>query len=272
MVSAFGLFGDPFRNWAKPLAIGGRTWHTDHQAISLPKRRDGSSSIEPEQTRAGMQNEAIGDTPSHRQGALDFLTVILSNHAATQDNPSQATMTLGELTDQLEERAFGMSLLVLALPCCLPFVYLLPQIVALPMLLLTGQMALGRHALWLPDAARAKSFPVSSMRDVIARAQRWIGFLERFAHARLTGLVSGTGSRIIGALLMIPCASILLPLPLTNTVPGIGVTIAAIGLIERDGILTVLGLVIGLIWVAILVIGGQAAISWLVQLAQGFMG
>jgi hypothetical protein len=159
------------------------------------------------------------------EGALGFLETVLNDYAATHDDPAQAEMTLGELSDRLEERAFGMVLLVLALPCCLPFVYLLPQIVALPMLLLTGQMALGRHALWLPAAARAKTFPVSSMRDVIARARRWIGFLERFAHARLTGITSGPGSRIIGALLMIPCASILLPLPLTNTVPGIGVTI-----------------------------------------------
>lgn len=210
--------------------------------------------------------------PHATEGALEFLARVLDEHAAQSDNPSAAAMTLGELSDRLEERAFGMVLLVLALPCCLPFVYLLPQIVALPMLLLTGQMALGRHALWLPQPVRAKTFPLSAMRDVIRRARRWIGFLERFAHARLTGLVSRMGSRIMGALLMIPCASILVPLPLTNTVPGIGMTIAAIGLIERDGLLTLFGLIVGLAWVAILVLGGQAALSWVFAFVQGLAG
>ena len=206
------------------------------------------------------------------EGTLRFLARVLDDHAAHADDPANAVMTLGELSDRLQERAFGMVLLVLALPCCLPFVYLLPQIVALPMLLLTGQMALGRHAPWLPEAARAKTFPISAMRDVIQRAHRWIGFLERFAHARLTGLVSGAGSRVIGAMLIIPCASIFLPLPLTNTVPGIGVTIAAIGLIERDGLLTLFGLIVGLVWVAILVLGGQAVLSWVFALLQGLAG
>ncbi|MEM8876645.1 MAG: exopolysaccharide biosynthesis protein [Pseudomonadota bacterium] len=214
-----------------------------------------------------MSNDAAAN-----EGALGFLTRVLDDHATQSDDPANAVMTLGDLSDRLQERAFGMVLLVLALPCCLPFVYLLPQIVALPMLLLTSQMALGRHVLWLPEAARAKTFPISAMRDVIQRARRWIGFLERFAHARMTGLVSGAGSRIIGALLMVPCASILLPLPLTNTVPGIGVTIAAIGLIERDGLLTLFGLIVGLIWVAILILGGQAALTWLFALLQGLAG
>lgn len=214
-----------------------------------------------------MSNDAAAN-----EGALGFLTRVLDDHATQSDDPANAVMTLGDLSDRLQERAFGMVLLVLALPCCLPFVYLLPQIVALPMLLLTSQMALGRHVLWLPEAARAKTFPISAMRDVIQRARRWIGFLERFAHARMTGLVSGAGSRVIGALLMVPCASILLPLPLTNTVPGIGVTIAAIGLIERDGLLTLFGLIVGLIWVAILILGGQAALTWLLALLQGLAG
>jgi hypothetical protein len=48
--------------------------------------------------------------------------------------------------------------LALALPCCLPFVYLIPQIVALPILVLTGQMASGRHVPWLPEKLNTRDF------------------------------------------------------------------------------------------------------------------
>ena len=61
--------------------------------------------------------------------------------------------------------------------------------------------------------------------------------------------------------MLVPTASILLPLPSTNTVPGIGVAIASLGLIERDGLLVILGLFIGFLWVALLGFLGLEAAS-----------
>ena len=45
-----------------------------------------------------------------------------------------ATVTLDWILGSLHERAFGLFLLVLALPCCIPFLYGIPQIVALPLM------------------------------------------------------------------------------------------------------------------------------------------
>ncbi|MEM1103836.1 MAG: exopolysaccharide biosynthesis protein [Pseudomonadota bacterium] len=182
-----------------------------------------------------------------------------SPEAAASDEP---TATLGMVFEELEERGFGLLLLLLALPCCLPFVYLLPQIVAVPMLLLSVQMASGRHSPWLPGNLKNRSVPLAALRNVVERAGRYVGWIERLAHPRLLPLTSHGASRVLGALLAIPCASILVPLPSTNTVPGIGVAIASVGLIERDGLLVLLGLAIGLAWVALLVIGGPAFLFW----------
>jgi len=57
------------------------------------------------------------------------------------------------------------------------------------------------------------------------------------------------GERVIGLFLVFFCASILVPLPSTNTVPGIGVAIVAFGLMARDGILVILGSIIGTAWI-----------------------
>lgn len=174
-------------------------------------------------------------------------------------------ITLGALSDAMEERAFGLLLLVLALPCCLPFVYLLPQLVALPMVVLAWQMASGRNAPWLPETLRKRSMSIQSLLDVVRRATQYGGWLEKLAHPRLLPMTSDTGVRIVGALLIVPCLSVLVPLPLTNTVPGFGVVLAAIGLIERDGIFTALGVATGLLWVALLAIGGPTLIYFLVD-------
>ncbi len=183
-----------------------------------------------------------------------------------------ATVSLGELTDTLQARAYGVILLLMALPCTLPFVYILPQIVALPMLYLSWQLAAGRTRVALPGSLRERRFGISLLGNTISRARPWLKRFEFFAGPRFGALSEGMGLRIIGALLMIPCASILVPLPLTNSVPGLGVTIAAVGLVERDGLLILLGLVIGLIWVALLIIGGQALISAIVELVRGTTG
>ncbi len=168
--------------------------------------------------------------------------------------------SLGDLIDGLDERAYGMMLLLLALPCTLPFIYLLPQIVALPMLALAGQLALGRPSPWLPQKLSQREFPISVMQNTVERAAKYLGWFEKLARPRLTALTDGKGGQIVGALLLIPIASILVPLPLTNTTPGIGVAIAALGLIERDGLLILLGLAIGLLWVFLLVFFGAEAI------------
>lgn len=204
-----------------------------------------------------------------RPGATRILNDILNDLRAAaaretdgvqEPDAGDARARLGDVIDQLDERAFGFLLLLLALPCCLPFVYVLPQIVALPMLALAGQMAGGRHHPWLPKSLHERSFSVTAFQNILTRSAKYVGWVERIARPRLLAVTSKTGARLVGALLLIPTASILLPLPSTNTVPGIGVAIASLGMIERDGALVILGLLIGLIWVGLLgFLGFEAA-------------
>ena len=98
--------------------------------------------------------------PAPHEGTIPFIRTVLAGIVEAKagngdgENGEAVEITLGELFDALQARAFGILLLVLALPCCLPFVYIIPQIVALPMLLLAGQMAAGRTSPWLPERLR----------------------------------------------------------------------------------------------------------------------
>ena len=60
---------------------------------------------------------------------------------------------------------------------------------------------------------------------------------------------------LVNAIFVVFIASVLIPLPATNTLPGIGVAIASIGLITRDGVLVLAGLAIGTAWIQLLVVG-----------------
>ncbi|MEO0383448.1 MAG: exopolysaccharide biosynthesis protein [Pseudomonadota bacterium] len=214
---------------------------------------------------------AISSQASSAQTSSDSATAFDRIDAVLVEAQASGTerLELGALATALKERAFGLMVLALALPCCLPFVYLIPQIVALPILVLTGQMVSGRHVPWLPEKLKNRDFDIAAMRTVVARGKKWFGWTEHISRPRLLALSGPRATRIVGALMMIPAASILVPLPSTNTVPGIGVTITSIGLIERDGLMILLGLLIGLAWVAFLLISAPLLAMWAVDFFTG---
>ncbi|HPE30991.1 MAG TPA: exopolysaccharide biosynthesis protein [Parvularculaceae bacterium] len=182
-------------------------------------------------------------------------------HEGPQRDPEAAgpMTSLGAIADRLDERGFGILLFLLALPCVPPFVYVLPQIVSVPMLVLAGQMAMGRRAPWLPNTLRKRPVSIAAFRDVVDRSEKYVRFAERLAHPRLRPVTGHGAARIVGALLAIPALSIMVPFPGTNTVPGIGVAVTALGLVERDGVLVIAGLLIGVGWVALLLVLGLEA-------------
>ncbi|MEM9842739.1 MAG: exopolysaccharide biosynthesis protein, partial [Pseudomonadota bacterium] len=65
---------------------------------------------------------------------------------------------------------------------------------------------------------------------------------------------------------------ILVPLPSTNTIPGIGVAIVAFGLMSRDGRLVILGLIIGSLWVTLLISAAAFGFDAATDLIRSLLG
>jgi len=170
--------------------------------------------------------------------------------------------TLAEIMDRLDERAFGAMLFVLALPCCIPFLYGVPQVVSLPMMAIAAQMAFGREEPWLPGPLARRRVNREGLANTARGGRKWFGWVERISKPRLTFLTGAGPERVIGAILCVFCASILVPLPATNTTPGFAVALVAFGLMERDGLLVLGGLVIGSLWIGLLVV----AFTWLASM------
>ncbi|HBQ47937.1 MAG TPA: polysaccharide synthesis protein exod, partial [Hyphomonas atlantica] len=70
---------------------------------------------------------------------------LLQTIEALAERAPEEGFSLRAIFDQLDESAFGAGLFLLALPCCIPFLYGVPQIVSLPMMALAAQMAMGRE-------------------------------------------------------------------------------------------------------------------------------
>lgn len=182
----------------------------------------------------------VRDDPSR-----SFIGVLQKIDAAAGEDG----LTVNQIVDQLDERAFGLLILLLALPCLVPG---LPgaQIIAIPIFLLALQVVINRSEPWLPGwfmRARVKKSWISAIAGFADKRLRWT---ETFARPRLRWLATGLGERLVG--LCMALAAITVMLPITNTIPSIALTLASVGLIQRDGVFTFLGSMVALGWLTAL--------------------
>ena len=209
-------------------------------------------------------SETPGEIPREKQSTTELLMELAQG--------IDETITIGELVDGLSDRGFGLVQLILALPTCVPLLWGIPQVVALPMLFVALQIAVGRHSLWLPQKVRARRIEKDAMVNLANQAKKYVGWFEALSRPRLTFLTRGLPERIFGALMAVFCSSILVPLPGTNTVPGIGVAIQSIGFLERDGLLVIVGTIIGVLWVSLLLFVGVEVTDFIRQVISNLLG
>jgi hypothetical protein len=182
-------------------------------------------------------------------------------------------LTIREIRDTLDERGFGLLILILSIPCLVPALYGVPQVIGIPILLLALQILLGREEPWLPETVlkrRVSKAWLDRMADFASKRMLWF---EQLSRPRLKILACGPGERL--AALMMVVATLTIIIPFTNTVPSIALALMAVGLIERDGAFVVLGELVALGWAGFLVtvaLGLVLGAGWAVGLFERFGG
>lgn len=182
-------------------------------------------------------------------------------------------LTLREIRDRLDERGFGLMILILAIPCLVPALYGVPQIVGIPILLLAGQMLAGRIEPWLPEAALKRRVSKAWLDRMADFATKRMGWFEQLSRPRLTVFAEGWAERVV-ALFMI-LATLTIVLPMTNTVPSVALTLLAVGVIQRDGLFVLGGAAVAVGWataLATVAIGFYLGAGWAVSLLARFGG
>lgn len=166
-----------------------------------------------------------------------------------------AYVTFDDVLEALHERGFGFLLLIFSVPMALP-VPVPPGInvmLAAPLMLLTTQQALGRHTIWMPGWVRRKKIERKKMKKIIEAVMPWLERLEILSKPRLEFITRGLFSHLIGVFGLIMALSICVPLPMTNTVPSLGIALMAVGVIMRDGLAVIAGALTGILWICALV-------------------
>ncbi|KIC58245.1 hypothetical protein QE419_000439 [Brevundimonas vesicularis] len=184
------------------------------------------------------------------------------------DDGGDAGLTLHEIRDRLDERAYGLLILLLSIPCLVPGLYGVPQVVGLIVILLAGQMLVGREEPWLPRwflNLRCKGSWLKAMADF---AETKLGWIDRLSRPRLRRFADGPGEKLAAVFMIL--ATVTIVMPLTNTIPSIALALLSVGLIQRDGLFVLAGCAVTTVWLTLLgalgtglLMGAEWATRWL---------
>jgi hypothetical protein len=166
---------------------------------------------------------------------------------------TEGSVTLGALLDELEERAYGATYLLLAVPNLLPIPVPGSTTLFGAALVFVGLQELaGREAPWIPERVRAVSLSRAMLTRALERVDRHLPHpsprWQMKPHAALTRL---------NAIAVVALGIVLaLPVPFANALPALAICALGAGMLAEDARTIALGWVLALATAA--VVGGLA--------------
>ena len=186
-------------------------------------------------------------------------------------------VTLAEILSLAGERIFGFLFVLISIPSALPIPaagYSIPF--AIVIFLLAIQLVIGRKRPWMPEKMMNSSIKLSTAQGFIKAAIPWLRRIEAITKPRLAYLCTSLpGQILIGSAIALMSISMMIPVPLTNTIPAAGIFITAFGLLEDDGLICIAGLFVCAVGatVSISVLAfGVAAVRATIDLIKDWVG
>lgn len=174
---------------------------------------------------------------------------------------------LRDLVNALGDRAFGLLILVFALPNAIGLGTIpgLSTVFGVPQMFIAAQMALGWHKPWLPDWVLDKSLERGDFLKIVDRSTPYLVRAEKLLRPRMAFMSSYVAERFLGIVFLVMATIVAMPIPGGNWPPAVAMAFISIGLVERDGLYIIIGLGAAVIAVCIAgaVIGAAIAAVYL---------
>lgn len=167
-------------------------------------------------------------------------------------NSGDAPLNLGTILQQVGDKGFGLVLIILSLPSALP----VPAPgYSTPFGILLGifgfQMIIGKPSPAIPTRAENISLPKSMTETMLKVSGGFFRKVETFVRPRGTWITQGGGQRLLGVVVVIMSVLMMIPMPGTNTFPAMVICLTGIAMIEEDGLIAGLALIVGIAAVAL---------------------
>ena len=144
--------------------------------------------------------------------------------------------TIGELTNAVGDKGFGVLLMLLALPSALPIPapgYSIPFGVA--MAIIAVQIFIGRQSIWLPKRIMAFRVHPRLANKMLKSGAAFLRRMETLIKPRLRWMHSRAGHSALAIIICIMAILMMIPIPGTNTLPAMAIFIIGVSMSEEDG-------------------------------------
>jgi hypothetical protein len=158
-----------------------------------------------------------------------------------------------EIMEDFHENGILLAMVFFALPVAIPLPYPpgFTTIMGVPLMILSFQLLIGSKKVRLPAKINNYEIKNSTLKMISNKIVPVIETIEKYVTPRLSFAKSVYCEQFVGLICFIAAAAVALPIPLTNAVPALGITIMAIGLLNRDGIVIIAGFCVAIIGLAI---------------------
>lgn len=179
-------------------------------------------------------------------------------------------LSFSELARLLRSRAWGGLLFIFAAINMLPLPPGTSAFFALPILIVSAQMVLGRASPWFPRRLDRRGVTKPELQRLVGKVGWLEARVERVFKPRLATLTGPTATRIIGVICFLLALIAAIPVPLFHVAPATAILLFGLALIYRDGALVIVAAVAAVLAVMVdaLIIGSGVvalnyAASWL---------
>ena len=175
-------------------------------------------------------------------------------------------ISVAELMQKFGGRAFGALLFVFGLACLLPWPPGGTTIFGLPLVLLSPQLIIGASVPWLPAAIKSRTISIADLKRGLPRVIPWLQKAEAISRPRLVVLFGPVGERLIGLACLVLALVLILPIPGGNILPAMAVSALAFALIQRDGVIALIGHALAVTSASVLVLAAHIIVRMFVHM------
>ncbi len=192
----------------------------------------------------------------------------LSDLLSTLADGDGETVSIDATVEHFGRRAFGAVLFIFSIPNLLPLPPGSSTFLSLPLLILAPQLALGWRRPWIPRWLGKRTVSRVGLRNMTTRAVPPLERLERMTTPRLSFMFGRLGDVVIGIVCTGLAAVLILPIPLGNVLPAASIAALSLSLIQRDGLVTLIGYATAATSVGVLVLSGSLVLAALNRLGS----
>jgi len=182
---------------------------------------------------------------AHRN-IVDILHKMLKKHQKEE-------ISLGEVIDLLEDQSLILLIAITAFPMALP----IPTppgfttLFGIPLCIFTLQLIMGHEKPWLPKWISNKKIKTQTFQHFVNKAEPLFEKISKLFKERYPKFLSPSSEKLMAVLAFLCSVSVALPILFGNAIPSAAILIMSLGMLYRDGLIVVIGMVVAVIGLTI---------------------